>query len=92
MGCIMHRNASIRTGGVDAYSSGGSGLSGSSVQNAERSAPSLALRQSGVTCNALARSLGVHEKIVRRMVNPRRETAAEQINAAMRVLGQFKPD
>ena len=59
---------------------------------AAKAALALALRQSGVTCKALARALGIHEEAVGRMVNPRHDTPVEQINTAMRTLGKFKPD
>jgi len=58
---------------------------------AAKAALALALRRSGMTCNALARSLGIHEKAVRRMLNPRHDTAVGQINDAMRALGKAEP-
>lgn len=51
----------------------------------------LALRKSGMTCNALARSLGIQEKAVRRMLNPRHDTAVGQIEDALVVLGELEP-
>ena len=59
---------------------------------AAKAALALALRQSGMTCNALARSLGIQEKAVRRMLNPRHDTAVAQIKDALGVLGEFNPD
>ena len=59
---------------------------------AAKAALVLAFRRSGVTCSALATSLGIHEKTVRRMLNPRHHTTVEQIHDAMRVLGQSNPD
>ena len=59
---------------------------------AAKAALVLAFRRSGVTCSALATSLGIHENTVRRMLNPRHNTTVEQIHDAMRVLGQSTPD
>jgi hypothetical protein len=36
----------------------------------------------------LARRLGVHERVVRRMLEPRHSTKAERIQAALAVLGK----
>lgn len=55
-------------------------------------APKLALftamRQSGISNSELARRLGVTELIVRRMLNPKHETKAGKIEAALRALGK----
>ena len=48
----------------------------------------LALRGSGLSRNAFAHRLGVDEKVVRRMLDPRHHTAANRIHKALRVLGQ----
>ncbi len=48
----------------------------------------LALRASGLSRNAFAQRLGVDEKVVRRMLDPRHHTAANRIHKALRVLGQ----
>ena len=47
----------------------------------------LALRESGLSRNAFAQRLGVDEKVVRRMLDPRHHTAANRIHKALRVLG-----
>lgn len=55
-------------------------------------APKLALfsamQQSGISNSGLARRLGVTELIVRRMLNPKHETKAGKIEAALRALGK----
>lgn len=55
-------------------------------------APKLALfsamEQSGLTNSELARRLGVTEVIVRGMLNPKHETKAGKIEAALRALGK----
>ena len=48
----------------------------------------LALRASGLSRNAFAQRLGVDEKVVRRMLDPRHHTAANRIHKALRVLGR----
>ncbi len=48
----------------------------------------LALRASGLSRSAFAQCLGVDEKVVRRMLNPRHHTAANRIHKALRLLGQ----
>ena len=55
---------------------------------AAKAALALALRDSGLSRVALARRLGVDEKSVRRMLDPRHRTAVARIEAALRVLGQ----
>ena len=54
---------------------------------AAKAALVVALRDSGRTRLELAKLLGLHEKSVRRMLDPRYATAADRINAALRVLG-----
>ena len=55
-------------------------------------APKLALlnamERSGVNNSELARRLGVTEIVVRRMLNPKHETKAGKIEAALRALGK----
>jgi antitoxin HicB len=55
-------------------------------------APKLALytamQRAGVSNSELARRLGVTELIVRRMLNPKHETKAGRIEAALRALGK----
>ena len=55
-------------------------------------APKLALftamTESGVSNSELARRLGVTEIVVRRMLNPKHETKAGKIEAALRALGK----
>jgi antitoxin HicB len=48
----------------------------------------LAARDLGVSNSELARRLGVHEKVIRRMLDPRHATKAEKIQAALAVLGK----
>ena len=47
----------------------------------------LAMRGQGVNNSELARRLGVTELVVRRMLNPKHETKAARINAALAILG-----
>ena len=55
---------------------------------AAKAALVLALRESGLSRVALAQRLGVDEKSVRRMLDPRHGTAVRRIEAALRVLGR----
>ena len=55
---------------------------------ASKAALALALRETGMPRVALAQRLGVDEKVVRRMLDPRHRTAVARIEAALRVLGQ----
>ncbi len=55
---------------------------------AAKAALTLAFRASGLSRLALARRLGVHEKAVRRMLDPRHYTAANRIHKALSALGQ----
>jgi len=48
----------------------------------------VAMRDQRVNNSELAWRLGVHERVVRRMMNPRHATKAEKIQAALRVLGK----
>jgi antitoxin HicB len=48
----------------------------------------LAMRDRQVNNSELARRLGVHERVVRRMLDPRHATKAERIQAALAVLGK----
>jgi antitoxin HicB len=48
----------------------------------------VAMRDQGVNNSVLARRLGVHERVVRRMMDPRHATKTEKIQAALRVLGK----
>jgi antitoxin HicB len=48
----------------------------------------LAMRDGPVNNSELARRLGVHERVVRRMLDPRHATKAEKIQAALAVLGK----
>ena len=48
----------------------------------------LAMRGREVNNSELARRLGVHERVVRRMLDPRHATKAEKIQAALAVLGK----
>ena len=48
----------------------------------------LAFRDSGFSRLAFARNLGVNEKVVRRMLDPRHHTAANRIQKALRLLGR----
>src|SRR5215831_15244313 len=48
----------------------------------------LAMRDQGVSNSELARRLGVHERVIRRMLDPEHATKAEKIQAALAVLGK----
>jgi antitoxin HicB len=48
----------------------------------------LAMREQRVTNSELARRLGLHERIVRRMLDPEHATKAEKIQAALAALGK----
>jgi antitoxin HicB len=48
----------------------------------------LAMRDQGVSNSELARRLGVHERVVRRMLDPEHATKADRIQAALAVLGK----
>jgi antitoxin HicB len=48
----------------------------------------LAMRDQGISNLELGRRLGVHEKVVRRMLDPEHATKAEKIQAALAALGK----
>ena len=48
----------------------------------------VAMREQRVNNSELARRLGVHERVVRRMMDPLHATKAEKIQAALAVLGK----
>ena len=48
----------------------------------------LAMRDQRVSNSELARRLGIHERVVRRMLDPEHATKAEKIQAALAVLGK----
>lgn len=48
----------------------------------------LAMREQGVNNSELARRLDVHERVVRRMLDPQHATKAEKIQAALAALGK----
>jgi antitoxin HicB len=48
----------------------------------------LAMRDQQVTNSELARRLGVHERVVRRMLDPQHASKAERIQAALSILGK----
>ncbi len=48
----------------------------------------LAMRDQKVNNSELGRALGVHERVVRRMLDPQHATKAEKIQAALAVLGK----
>jgi antitoxin HicB len=48
----------------------------------------LAMREQLVNNSELARRLGVHERVVRRMLDPRHATRTEKIQAALAALGK----
>lgn len=48
----------------------------------------LAMRDQKVNNSNLARRLGLHERVIRRMLDPKHATKAEKIQAALAVLGK----
>jgi len=48
----------------------------------------LAMRDQQVNNSELARRLGIHERVIRRMLDPEHATKAEKIQAALAVLGK----
>lgn len=48
----------------------------------------VAMRDRQLSNSELARRLGVHERVVRRMIDPQHATKAEKIQAALAVLGK----
>ena len=57
------------------------------IDMAAKAALALAFRASGLTQVALAKRLGVHDRVVRRMLDPRHGTSVSRINDALRALG-----
>ena len=55
---------------------------------AAKAALVLAFRDSGLSRVAFARRLGVDDKVVRRMLDPRHATAANRLHQALRLLGR----
>ena len=55
---------------------------------AAKAALVLAFRASGLSRVALAKRLGVHDRVVRRMLDPRHGTSVSRINDALRILGR----
>ncbi len=55
---------------------------------AAKAALAIALRDSGLSQVAFAASLGIDEKAVRRMLDPRHGTAPDRVDKALRMLGQ----
>ena len=55
---------------------------------AAKAALVLAFRDSGLTRLAFARRLGVDDKVVRRMLDPRHATTANRLQKALRLLGR----
>jgi len=55
---------------------------------APKLALNLAMREQGVNNSELARRLGVHERVVRRMLDPEHATKAEKIQTALALLGK----
>ena len=54
---------------------------------AAKAAFAIAFRRSGLTHGAVAQRLGTDEATVRRMLDPRHDTAASRLNEALHVLG-----
>ncbi len=57
------------------------------AEMAAKAALTLVFRASGLTRVALAKRLGVDDKVVRRMLNPRHRTPVNRLNDALRVFG-----
>lgn len=55
---------------------------------AAKAALAIAFRESGLTRVAFAEALGVDEKVVRRMLDPRHGTSPDRIARALRALGR----
>ena len=66
----------------------GQHLVGVPLQMAPRLALYLAVRKAGMANTEPARRLGVSETVVRQMLNPKHETKAERIQAALLALGK----
>ena len=59
-----------------------------SVGTAAKAALTITFRASGLTRVELANQLGVHDRVVRRMLDPSHGTSVNRINDALRVLGK----
>ena len=57
------------------------------AEMAAKAALALAFRESGLTRVALAKRLGVDDKMIRRMLDPRHRTPINRLNDALRVFG-----
>ena len=57
------------------------------AETAAKAALALAFRASGLTRVALAKRLGVDDKVVRRMLDPRHRTSIRRLNDALRAFG-----
>ena len=57
------------------------------AETAAKAALAVALRETGVSRVALAARLGIDEKAVRRMLDPRHRSSANRIHQALRALG-----
>ncbi len=57
-------------------------------RRAAKAALAIAFRDSGLSQVAFAALLGIDEKVVRRMLDPRHGTAPDRIDKALQVLGQ----
>ncbi|HUI56052.1 MAG TPA: hypothetical protein VLY04_13845 [Bryobacteraceae bacterium] len=64
------------------------GCPGSRLRLAPKLALYLAMRDQRVSNSELGRRLGVHERVVRRMLDPEHATKAEKIQAALAALGK----
>lgn len=58
------------------------------AEMAAKAALALAFRESGLTRVALAARLGVDDRVVRRMLDPRHRTSVNRLNDALRVFGR----
>ena len=57
------------------------------IDMAAKAVLAMAFRASGLTQVALAKRLGVHDRAVRRMLDPRHGTSVSRLNDALRALG-----
>ncbi|MGC8761930.1 MAG: hypothetical protein ACP5VC_18405 [Bryobacteraceae bacterium] len=48
----------------------------------------LAMRDQRISNSEMARRMGVHERVIRRMLDPRHATRSDKIQAALAVLGK----
>ena len=58
------------------------------ADTAAKAALAMAFRASGLTQADLARRLGVHDRVVRQMLDPRHGTSVSRVNDALQVLGR----